>query len=373
MDRRERFESVEDALRGALEGWQSNLWTALPAVVLSFSPALMTVDVQPTVMAKIKRPDGTFYDLALPELQSVPVIFPGGGGYTLTFPIAAGDECLCVIASRCIDMWWYYGLAPNTFAQPQNDPRMHNLSDAFALVGVRNKTRALSPAVVTNGTQLRSDDETMYVQITASEIRLKHPTKVFIDAPATEITGTQQTDLATTLETTLDVKQATTLETTLDVTQGTHLHANLQVDGNGQVNGTLNSTGVLSENGSEVWTKSSLTSAGQIGGITSQTTPTVTAGDGLNGGGTGFNLTLGLNLTLGDKGTFVFAGYVTAGPTGFTNGTQVSGSSLVDPGTNPSTSLSLSGTWKARGGNLFVNYSDSNNNVYFIGVWQRIL
>ena len=31
------------------------------------------------------------------------MVFPGGGGFALTFPVAAGDECLVVFASRCID------------------------------------------------------------------------------------------------------------------------------------------------------------------------------------------------------------------------------------------------------------------------------
>lgn len=45
----------------------------------------------------------------LPILPDVPVVFPGGGGFALTFPVAAGDECLVVFASRCIDAWWQSG------------------------------------------------------------------------------------------------------------------------------------------------------------------------------------------------------------------------------------------------------------------------
>jgi hypothetical protein len=336
MDRRERFESVEESLLGAFEGQQANLWTAMPGVVLAFNPSAMTVDVQPTVMAKIKNPEGVFYDLALPVLQAVPVCFPGGGGFTLTFPVKAGDECLLIIASRCIDMWWYYGLVPNTYAQPQNDPRMHNLSDALAIIGVRNKTRALNPAVVTAGVQLRSDDETMYVQITSTEIRLKHPTKVFIDAPATEVTGTQQTDQATTLETTLDVKGASTFENTIDVKSDSllegnlvvnkvaHVVQNLQVDSNGQFNGTLNSTGHLSEAGSEVWSRATLTSAAQIGGVTS-----------LPGAGFGLNYNGNYNLNVGyiAVGTYVLMRYTSFGAPFAAGQTGISGSNFGLGGT----------------------------------------
>jgi hypothetical protein len=331
MDRRERFESVEEALIGAFEGQQSNLWTAMPGVVLAFYPATMTVDVQPTVMAKIKSPEGVLYDLALPVLQSVPVCFPGGGGFTLTFPIAAGDECLLIIASRCIDMWWYYGLAPKTYAQPQNDPRMHNLSDALAIVGVRNKTRTLNPNVSTATAQLRDDAGTMFYRLAPTEARMWHPIKDFIDAPATEVTGTLQVDQATTLETTLDVKGASTLESTLDVKGQTTLEQlvtllqNLQVNGNEQVNGTLNSSGNLSEATSRVWTRATLTNAGQIGGITSLPG----AGFGLNYNGN-YNLNFGYTTAIG---SYCLMRYTTFGAAFSAGQTGIAGSTFGVGGT----------------------------------------
>jgi hypothetical protein len=68
--------------------------------------------------------------IALPLLTDVPVQFPGGGGFYLTFPVNKGDECLLVFADMCIDGWWQ-----SSGVQNQMEKRRHDLSDAMALMG----------------------------------------------------------------------------------------------------------------------------------------------------------------------------------------------------------------------------------------------
>jgi hypothetical protein len=135
-----------------MAGAQAGLWTALPGIVHTYKPAQMTVDVQPTIQGRFKQPDGSWQYVDMPLLLDCPVVFPGGGGFTLTFPLGQGDECLVVFASRCIDGWWYNG----GIARPM-ELRMHDLSDGFALAGVRSRPRVL-PAVSTATAQLRTDD-----------------------------------------------------------------------------------------------------------------------------------------------------------------------------------------------------------------------
>jgi hypothetical protein len=111
-------------------------------------------------------------------------VFPGGGGYTLTFPIAAGDEALVVFSAKCIDAWWAYG-----GVQVQPELRMHDLSDGFALVGVRSTPRVLS-GVSANSAQLRSDNGTAYVELAAGGVvNIVAPGGLNIHAN-TAITGT---------------------------------------------------------------------------------------------------------------------------------------------------------------------------------------
>jgi len=158
VDRRERYQNEEETLRIAMGALQSRLWTALPAIVQGYNAAKMTVEVLPTINARVRNPDGTFSSLAMPKLLDCPVLWQGGGGATLTFPISVGDECLVVFASRCIDAWWSSG---RVLDPPEI--RMHNLSDGFAIVGLRSLPRAYAPPVGT--AQLQSDDGSTYVQL----------------------------------------------------------------------------------------------------------------------------------------------------------------------------------------------------------------
>ena len=68
-----------------------------------------------------------------PLLLDVPVISLFGGAGYLTFPITAGDTCLVLFNDRDIDSWWTTGGA----SSPPNSPRLHDISDGIALVGIR--------------------------------------------------------------------------------------------------------------------------------------------------------------------------------------------------------------------------------------------
>lgn len=159
MDRRERNEDPQTALLVAMQGMQADLWTALPGIIQSFDPVEMTCEVQPTIEARLSNPDGTFEWIKLPKLVDCPVIFPSGGGCTLTFPLALGDECLVIFASRCIDAWWQNGGIQN-----QALFRMHDLSDGFVLPGPKSLPRTI-PSISTSAVQLRSDDGQAVIEI----------------------------------------------------------------------------------------------------------------------------------------------------------------------------------------------------------------
>lgn len=159
MDRRERYDDSVEAVRAAMDGRLSELWTAMPCIVESFNAEDETVSAQPAIRGRIQQPDGTEELVALPLLVDVPVVFPGGGGFTLTFPVKPGDECLVVFASRCIDAWWQSGGVGDPL-----ETRQHDLSDGFAFVGPRSRARAL-PGVNTEHVQLRTDDGATYLEI----------------------------------------------------------------------------------------------------------------------------------------------------------------------------------------------------------------
>ena len=193
IDRRERQDDPVEAQRAALDGRQAEIWTALPGIIQSFDPVAMTVTVQPAVAGRVTDETGKTSSVNMPLLPDVPVVFPGGGGFTLTFPVASGDECLVVFASRCIDAWWQSG----GIGEPM-EPRMHDLSDGFALVGVRSQARRLSPAVDSENVQIRSDDGKTFVEMTPggdvnavgpTSVTLKSEGSITLDAPQIIIKG----------------------------------------------------------------------------------------------------------------------------------------------------------------------------------------
>lgn len=152
MRRQERLDDPEDVLRVAMHGNQAKLWTAMPGIVESFDADKMTCVVQPAIKGVFSMSDGSTYEVTMPLLLDCPVHFVGGGGFSLTFPVTSGDECLVVFASRCIDAWWQSG-----GVQSQAELRMHDLSDGFAIVGFHSQPRAFG--VSTANVQLVADGD----------------------------------------------------------------------------------------------------------------------------------------------------------------------------------------------------------------------
>ena len=99
-----------------------------------------TIDCQP-VIAKMNGDEA----VTIQSFIKVPPIFMSGGSSYTAHPISVGDDCLVIVSERCYDNWYFGGdfLAPLEF-------RMHDYSDGFALVGIRNNEKAIViPGVIT--------------------------------------------------------------------------------------------------------------------------------------------------------------------------------------------------------------------------------
>ena len=217
MDWRERAGDPQEALRAALDGRQTRIWTAMPAILQSYDPAALTAVVQPAIQGRMSAQDGSVSLVDLPLLVDCPVQFPSGGGVTMTFPLTPGDEVLVIIASRCIDAWWESG-----GVQAPLEARMHDLSDGFVIPGVRSQPRVLSPAPSATAAQLRSDDGETIIELDseAQTLALTAPGGVTINAD-TVINGT----LHVTGAITTDASVTAAVEVTADgIALTTHLH-----------------------------------------------------------------------------------------------------------------------------------------------------
>ncbi|WP_413503921.1 Gp138 family membrane-puncturing spike protein [Serratia grimesii] len=159
-DKQQADQALADAISAQMR-------VSIPGIIQSFDADAVTCVVLPAVKGYEPESAGGGNSASLPLLVDVPVIFPRGGGVTLTFPVKAGDECLVVFADRGIDFWWQNG-----GVQESGAGRMHDMSDAFAIVGPQSQAKKIS-GVSTSAAQFRSDDGSTYLEIDPATKKMK--------------------------------------------------------------------------------------------------------------------------------------------------------------------------------------------------------
>lgn len=157
---RKQFEDAasgdaDAGVRAHVQASRVDTHTSMPGVVQSFDAAKQTAVVRPAVQ-RFFRGDGF---KPLPDLFDVPVIFPRGGGFVLTFPVKQGDECILHFSERAIDNWH----ATGKVSEP-SEFRTHDLSDACAHVGISSLPNVVKD-FNTNAVELRSLDGGSLVSI----------------------------------------------------------------------------------------------------------------------------------------------------------------------------------------------------------------
>ncbi|WP_227728581.1 Gp138 family membrane-puncturing spike protein [Yersinia proxima] len=175
-----RSGELAETLRTLQSSVSSQLRVSMPGVVQSFDAESVTCDIQ----IGIKGESGG-ESTNLSVLTNVPVLFPRGGGVTMTFPIKAGDECLLIFGDRCIDFWHQSGDIQETV-----DEREHDLSDAFAIIGPQSQAKKIS-GISTSAAQFRSDDGSTYFEInpTTKKIKIVAPGGLDIVTPKAEFSA----------------------------------------------------------------------------------------------------------------------------------------------------------------------------------------
>lgn len=129
-------EVLESVVRHHLRG----VHTSLPAKVLKFDPEANTVDVELATDDAIVDPKtkARSYE-AHPALGGVPVIWPRGGGYVMTLPLAPGDFVWLMFSEQALGEWRTSG----SRSRPV-DARRHSIGYPYALPGAFPDVRALS-------------------------------------------------------------------------------------------------------------------------------------------------------------------------------------------------------------------------------------
>lgn len=175
ISRAEREDVREASYRDLITAARMDLHTAMPGIIQSFDAARMTCTIQPAIRGAIIAPSGRAEAADLPLLVDCPVVFPGGGGYILTYPLKAGDEALIVIAERCIDAWWQSG-----GVQAAAEYRLQDLSDGFVIPGPRSQPHVVTGSVDMSGAEFRRDDGTVRIKLTTNGVEITAPGNVIV-------------------------------------------------------------------------------------------------------------------------------------------------------------------------------------------------
>jgi hypothetical protein len=91
------------------------------------------VDVQPVHKRAYLNEDGDRTPEKQPVIPSVPLVYPGGGGFVVTWPMSVGDEVLLVFSDDSLDKYLQVG---GTSDIDPADDRRHHITDAVAIAGV---------------------------------------------------------------------------------------------------------------------------------------------------------------------------------------------------------------------------------------------
>ena len=168
MFQQERINSLLLAFKNMMRGNQAQIWTAMPCIVESYDAEKQTCTLQVAIKSGVQDiKTGTVTQTQLPILPDVPVQWPSGGDWSQTFPLKKGDEGIAIFACRCIDSWWQSG-----GVQTQAEQRMHDLSDAMFVPGIRSQARKLTN-VSTDQTELRNEDGTIKFATTATGFKVQ--------------------------------------------------------------------------------------------------------------------------------------------------------------------------------------------------------
>lgn len=214
----------------------------------------------------VLQPDGTRQLQNYPTLVMCPVITLFGGVDFLSLPIKPGDNCVVLFNDRELDNWLYSGdgQAPTT-------PRLHDLSDGIAIVGIRSLTNSIA-SYLANGIRLSHNHENSKIDLTDN----------LIDTIATLFLHHGN----------MEITQNLTVDQNAEVKQNLTVDENAEVKGNVVIDGSLTIKGHIHGNAGVINLDDALIDSQSITGASlhagngaTGTFNTVTVTDGIVTGG----------------------------------------------------------------------------------------
>lgn len=135
-----------EIISAAIDARLIDVHVSMPAVVKSYDEATCTITAQPVVRRALPASDGGIAHEDIPPIQNVPVVYPQGGTFSITWPLEPGDHVQLLFNSWANQAWRENG----TLSDPK-DLRLHSLSNPVALAGVNPDS---SPPATATGKML---------------------------------------------------------------------------------------------------------------------------------------------------------------------------------------------------------------------------
>lgn len=185
--------SMKEGIKNSIDEKLNKVRTSSVGIIKSFDAETQTAVIQPAIKKFIYTDKGKTFTLtptAMPLLVNVPVQFPGGGDWHLTFPIKAEDECILIYAERSLDNWKKYG----GLVEQSNLNRRHSVKDAIAIVGVHSQPTAISDYNASEP-ELRNADASIKLTFSSTGMKLVGDLEVEGSIIATEDISTDLGDI----------------------------------------------------------------------------------------------------------------------------------------------------------------------------------
>lgn len=145
---------LTDVLNELAFSIEDRLYTSLPAVVIAYDSASQTASVKPVVKKVLWDQDDQPVYEEYPTIPGVPVCFPRGGGFFISFPVTAGDHVMLVFSKQSFADWRTTG----ELSEPR-DKRLHGFGNAVAIPGVFPRAGKTKDASGTKAIFGRDDSE----------------------------------------------------------------------------------------------------------------------------------------------------------------------------------------------------------------------
>ena len=165
------YDKLSDALDFRENQFLKSLNTSIPAQVVEYSALTQRVSVQPSIQTLMT--DGTYVNK--PIIPDVPIVGVSGNGYGIEIALQVGDVGMVFFSQRSLDQ---FKLDVSKIARPERGQFLR-YQDAVFLPGF------LAPRTVgtTSGISIRSNDGEEFVSLDSDSARIRHRTKIELDAP----------------------------------------------------------------------------------------------------------------------------------------------------------------------------------------------